>query len=166
MVGPLPNLHVVKTSPPIFLRFYLLKSIVHLCCSSPALIGLVCFLFCILRPVPHSFPRNDGSKPLFLSWSPWPRILKWHFSISAQPLATNNFIYQSNTTGNRDPQCLTCGLSYNFENPINIIQALDQIYNRWPYQLSYRFWCLNFYKLIHLHKKLISAFLLLIYTYL
>ena len=35
MTGPLPNFHVANASPPIFLSYYLLKSIFHLCYPRP-----------------------------------------------------------------------------------------------------------------------------------
>ena len=58
-----------------------------------------------------------------------PQILKSYLYLLANPLAAANFIYQLKQTGGRKPQHLTCGFSCNFGNPINVIQALDQIHN-------------------------------------
>lgn len=63
------------------------------------------------------------------SQSPFLQILKSYLYLLANPLAAANFIYQLKQTGGRKPQHLTCGFSCNFGNPINVIQALDQIHN-------------------------------------
>ena len=138
MTEPVPNTQLANNSPPIFLNYYLLKSIFHFCCPKPNVggagaalpwgsymidmlyllhfLGLVLLLSC--RGSSQSFCR-----------SPCPRILQPHLCLSAQPLAAGNFIYQSEPTGSRDPQRFTFGFSCNFGNPDNIMQALSRIHN-------------------------------------
>lgn len=72
MVGPLPNLLVANTSPPILLSYDLLKSILHLRCPRPngEGAGWGCSSLALnsvaLLPTPYSFPSMAILNP-FLS---------------------------------------------------------------------------------------------------
>lgn len=81
MAWPLPNFHVADVSPPIFLNYYLLKSILHFCYArvnggdggwGPLLSGsymIVYFLFCSLKPGSFSFSG------MVITLSPSPEFL-------------------------------------------------------------------------------------------
>jgi hypothetical protein len=118
------------TSPLIFLRYYLLKSIFHFCCPRlicpPPRVALPCLLHVGCRSVPHF------SGLIFTPLPAWPfylllppsvlcqRILKSYLCLPDQLLAASNFIYQSKPTGGWDIQCLS-RFSCNFGDPITII---------------------------------------------
>jgi len=148
MVGLHPSFHMANTSPPILLSYYLLKSIFHLCYPRPnvcgdggggswshsslALMWLVFSLYCSSERWTLFLSQHGNSKVSFLSRCPCPQILKSQLCLTTQQLATGNFIYQSRPTGGRDHQHLTCGISCNFGNLINIIQTLNQIHHKIP----------------------------------
>ena len=125
MVGPLPNFHAASTlSPPIFLNYYLLKPKFHPGCpslqSSWAMIHesyvLAVSSLCTSQACSFCFPRM-GLLPLFFPQLPYPGNLKSSLCLTAQPLATGNFIYQLEPSGDRDLQCLTCRILMEFGNP-------------------------------------------------
>ena len=78
MTGPLPNFHIANFSLPILLNYYLLKSIILLCCPIPHDGGLERLFpsFYIIgtlssaafKPASYYFP---GMVIFFLLWSPW-----------------------------------------------------------------------------------------------
>ena len=81
MAGPLQNLHMANTSPPIFLRYGLLKSIFHLHCPRPnwgfpgatlhwLLHNCYTLYSASLRPGPYSLP---SMVVLYPSLVPLPR---------------------------------------------------------------------------------------------
>lgn len=85
-------------------------------------------LFCTSQALSCSFPiiavLTPSSLSILLPVNPKVPPLYLH-----QPLATGNFIYPLKPTGGKDPQPCTLGLSCNFGNPINMMQALNQIHN-------------------------------------
>jgi hypothetical protein len=68
--------------------------------------------------------------PLFPTLVLCPGILKSRLCLPAQPLAAGNFANQNQLGEARDPWHFTFRFLCNFGDPINIIQALDQIHNR------------------------------------
>lgn len=94
------NLPLASTlSPPIFLNYYFLKSIFHLCCPRHSrwdLLGLlfpdsymiVCFLFCSSQTLPFRFLRMVIPNPSSISflaqkiWSPASASLLSHWPVA------------------------------------------------------------------------------------